>query len=63
MAEYLIFFNQQWVGDHDEEWFRSRGPTSRAVIEDMRAEGVLVFAGGLVEDAAGEPGEAVPETR
>lgn len=50
MAEYLIFFNQQWVGDHDEEWFRSRGPTSRAVIEDMKAEGVLVFAGGLVEE-------------
>lgn len=50
MTEYLIHFHQQWVGDHDEEWFRSRGPTSRAVIEDMRAQGVLVFAGGLVED-------------
>lgn len=50
MTEYLIYFNQQWVGDHDEEWFRSRGPTSRAVVEDMRSEGVLVFAGGLVED-------------
>ena len=24
MAEYLIFFNQQWVGDHPEEWFRGR---------------------------------------
>ena len=23
MPEYLIYFNQQWVGDHDEEWFRS----------------------------------------
>ncbi len=50
MTEYLIFFNQQWVGDHDEEWFRGRGPTSRAVVEDMKAAGVLVFAGGLVED-------------
>ena len=29
MAEYLIYFNQQWVGDHPEEWYepadRSRG--------------------------------------
>lgn len=50
MTEYLIFFNQQWVGDHDEEWFRSRGPTSRAVVEDMRAAGVLVFAAGVDED-------------
>ena len=24
MAEYLIYFNQQWVGDHPEEWFRGR---------------------------------------
>ena len=24
MAEYLIFFNQQWVGDHPEEWLRGR---------------------------------------
>ena len=47
---YLIFFNQQWVGDHDEEWFRGRGAPSRAVIDDMKAAGVLVFAGGLVED-------------
>ena len=25
MTEYLICFNQQWVGDHTEEWFRGRG--------------------------------------
>jgi hypothetical protein len=50
MTEYLIFFNQQWVGDHSDEWFQSRGPTSRAVIEDMQAAGVLVYAGGLVEE-------------
>ena len=24
MPEYLIYFNQQWVGDHSEEWFLSR---------------------------------------
>ena len=50
MAEYLIFFNQQWVGDHSEEWFRGRGPLARAVVDDMKAAGVLVFAGGLEEE-------------
>ena len=50
MPEYLIYFNQQWVGDHTEEWFRGRGPLSRAVVDEMRAAGVLVFAGGLEEE-------------
>jgi hypothetical protein len=50
MAHYLIFFNQQWVGDHTEEWFRSRGPLARAVVEEMKEAGVVVFAGGLVEE-------------
>lgn len=47
MTEYLIYFNQQWVGDHTEEWFRSRAPLSMAVVDDMVAAGVYVYAGGL----------------
>ena len=50
MAEYLIYFNQQWVGDHTEEWFRGRGPLAMAVIDEIKAAGVYVFAGGLEED-------------
>jgi len=50
MARYIVFFNQQWVGDHSEEWFNGRGPLARAVVEEMKAAGVLVFAGGLVEE-------------
>jgi len=50
MPEYLIYFNQQWVGDHTEEWFRSRGPLARAVVEDMKEAGAYLFAGGLEED-------------
>ncbi|GAA5146139.1 YciI family protein [Nocardioides marinquilinus] len=50
MAEYLIFFNQQWVGDHDEEWFQGRVAPSKAVIADLEAAGELVYAGGLVEE-------------
>jgi len=50
MPEYLIYFNQQWVGDHDEEWFQGRVAPSRAAIADLRASGQLVYAGGLVEE-------------
>ncbi len=35
MAEYLIFFNQQWVGDHDEAWFQGRVAPSTAVIAEL----------------------------
>ena len=50
MAQYIIFFNQQWVGEHTAEWFRSRGPLSNAVVEEIKAAGEYVFAGGLEED-------------
>ena len=50
MTEYLIYFNQQWVGDHSEEWFRGRCPLAMAVVNEMEADGVLVFAGGLEEE-------------
>ena len=48
MAEYLIYFNQQWVGDHSEDWFRERGPKAMKVIEEQRRfwaeEGSVYFA-------------------
>jgi hypothetical protein len=50
MAEYLLYFNQQWVGEHTEEWFRSRAPLAMAVVDEMKAAGVYLFAGGLEED-------------
>jgi hypothetical protein len=50
VPEYLIYFNQQWVGDHTEEWFRSRGPLAMAVVREIRDAGQFVFAGGLEED-------------
>ena len=50
MTEYLIYFNQQWVGDHSEEWFRGRGPLAAAVVDEMKAAHVYVFAGGLEEE-------------
>ena len=50
MNTYVIFFNQQWVGDHPAEWYVTRGPLARAVVEEMRQAGALVHAGGLDED-------------
>ena len=50
MAKYIILFNQQWVGDHPEEWYGTRGPLARAVVQEMKEASVLIFAGGLVEE-------------
>jgi hypothetical protein len=50
MPEYLIYFNQQWVGDHTEEWFRGRGPLAKKVVLEMEEAGVCLYAGGLVEE-------------
>jgi hypothetical protein len=50
MTNYIIYFNQPWVGDHPAEWYKARGPLARKVVEEMHKAGVLVFAGGLVEE-------------
>jgi hypothetical protein len=50
MSEYLIYFNQPWVGEHSETWFKERGPLAKAVVHAMKVAGVYVFAGGLEED-------------
>jgi hypothetical protein len=50
MANYIIYFNQQWVGDHSDEWFVSRGPLARQVVSELKEAGALVFAGGLEEE-------------
>ena len=50
MPKYIIYFNQQWVGDHSSEWFQSRVPLAHQVVDEMKEAGILVFAGGLVEE-------------
>jgi hypothetical protein len=47
MSKYLIYFNQQWVGEHPAQWLRARGLLASAVVDEMKAAGVHVFAGGL----------------
>ncbi|GAB3766794.1 YciI family protein [Microlunatus parietis] len=47
MTQYIIYFNQQWVGHHSDDWFANRGPLAAAVVDEMKNAGVYVFAGGL----------------
>lgn len=53
MTEYLIAFNDEWVPDHTAEELREKSVAVRPVIEEMQAEGVLIFTnGGLDRSAA-----------
>ena len=51
MTEYLIAFNDEWVPHHTVEELREKSKTTRALITEMKAAGVLIFTGGL-DDAA-----------
>ncbi len=51
MAEYLIFFNDDWVTDASDEQWQERSRNARAVIEEMKVGGVFIFSGGLDNDA------------
>ncbi|SBT38077.1 YciI family protein [Micromonospora auratinigra] len=46
MTQYLIAFNDEWVPEHTAEQARAKDAAVRPVIEEMRAQGVLVFANG-----------------
>ncbi|MEJ3746915.1 YciI family protein [Actinomycetes bacterium KLBMP 9797] len=46
MTEYLITFNDEWVPDHTADELREKGKAARTVIEEMLAEGVLIFTNG-----------------
>ncbi|RSM46256.1 hypothetical protein DMB66_49750 [Actinoplanes sp. ATCC 53533] len=46
MTEYLITFNDEWVPDQTAEEVREKGTAARAVVEEMLAEGVLIFSNG-----------------
>jgi hypothetical protein len=50
MTQYIIYFNQQWVGNHSEEWFASRGPLANDVVNEIKDAGAYVFAAGVDED-------------
>ena len=51
MTEYLIAFNDEWTGDHTDEELRQKSAVLRPLIAEMKAQGVLIFTGGLDTDA------------
>ena len=51
MAEYLIAFDGEWVPDLKDEDFREASQAVRALRAEMTAAGVLVFLGGLDDEA------------
>lgn len=36
MSRYIIYFNQQWVGDHPAEWYETRGLIEKVVVEEIK---------------------------
>jgi len=64
MTEYLITFNDAWVPDHTAEELREKATAARAVIEEMQADGVLIFTNGGLDRSTAvcsvEPGHGEP---
>ena len=51
MAEYVIVFNDEWVGELTDEDLRQASARVTALRAEMTAAGVLIFTGGLDPDA------------
>jgi len=51
MTEYLIAFNGEWTPDHTDEELRETSKVVRALVAEMKAAGVLIFTGGLDDEA------------
>lgn len=49
MPQYLIAFNDEWVPAHSPDELRRKSAASQAVLEDMKAAGVFVFADGGID--------------
>jgi hypothetical protein len=64
MTEYLITFNDEWVPEHTPEELRAKATAARVVIEEMQADGVLIFTNGGLDRSTAvcgvEPVDGVP---
>jgi hypothetical protein len=49
VSKYLIAFNDEWVPDQTPDDLRSKSAASQAVLEEMKAAGVFVFADGGID--------------
>lgn len=51
MANYLIAFNDEWVPDQTSQQLIDKSAASKAVLEEMKQQGVFVFADGGIDAA------------
>ena len=51
MTEYLIAFNNEWVPDLTDDDLREAAKRVSALRAEMKAAGVLIFTGGLDDEA------------
>ena len=51
MTEYLIAFQGEWVPEHTLEELQAKSRALRPLLAEMRAAGVLIFTGGLDDEA------------
>lgn len=49
MTQYLIAFNDEWVHEHTAEELYEKSVAGHAVLADMTAAGVFVFADGGID--------------
>lgn len=49
MPTYLIAFNDEWVPEQTPDDLRAKSAASHAVLEEMKAAGVFVFADGGID--------------
>lgn len=49
MTEYVILFNDEWVPEHTEAQLKAKAAASMAILEEMRADDVLVFTNGGID--------------
>lgn len=49
MPKYLIAFNDEWVPPHTGEELQKKSEASAAVLADMKAAGVFLYADGGID--------------
>jgi hypothetical protein len=49
MPKYLIAFNDEWVPPHTPDELRRKSEASKAVLDDMTAAGVYLYADGGID--------------
>lgn len=49
MPKYLIAFNDEWVPAHTADELRRKSEASQALLDDMKAAGVFLYADGGID--------------